>query len=107
MFDDSCRLCAAIASAIAARDVHGEIALVAASEALFVLTRFAVDPRAARKDVWFLVPGEPPVRGVAVLAPLAHRLPRWRRVAPALRFRPVALLVTGMWLLLKALRHEL
>jgi hypothetical protein len=76
-------------------------------EAVFQLARAGVGAGQARRDVWFLVPDAAPVHGVAVLGPIARRLPRWRRLAPLLRARPIAMIFAGLWLLLKQLRHEL
>jgi hypothetical protein len=77
------------------------------SEAVFLLARAGIDREAAQRDVWFLASDRAPVRGVAVLAPIARRLPRWRRLAPLLGIRLIALVFAGLWLLLKQLRHEL
>jgi hypothetical protein len=76
-------------------------------EAVFQLARAGIDGGQARRDVWLLVPGSSPVRGVAVLGPIARRLPRWRRVAPLLAARPIAMMFAFLWLLLKQFRHEL
>jgi hypothetical protein len=76
-------------------------------EAVFQLARAGIDGDRARRDVWFFAPGSPPVRGVAVLGPIARRLPRWRRLAPLLGVRPIAIMFAVLWLLLKQFRHEL
>jgi hypothetical protein len=76
-------------------------------EAVFELARAGIDGSQARRDVWLLAPGSPPVRGVAVLGPIARRLPRWRRLAPVLALRPIAIVFAVLWLLLKQFRHEL
>jgi predicted DCC family thiol-disulfide oxidoreductase YuxK len=107
VFDDDCPLCSAVARTIEGRNADGLIALVPFSEAVFQLARAGIASGAARRDVWFLVPDGPAVRGVAVLAPIARRLPRWRRLAPVLGIRPVAMIFAGLWILLKQFRHEL
>ncbi len=107
IYDDGCAFCRAVAAAIRLRDRARRLRLVPATTAAPALAAAGLNPEAARREVWFLSPDGRSCSGAAVLAPIARALPRWRRIAPLLEFRIVALLVAGLWILLKQFRHEL
>jgi predicted DCC family thiol-disulfide oxidoreductase YuxK len=102
VYDDQCGICRGIAAAIARRDRAARIRLVPRS------CEAAAGPPgiSAPSDVWLVDQAGTIKHGLAVVAPLLAALPRWRLVAPLLRFGPLAALLAFGWLLLRQLRHE-
>jgi predicted DCC family thiol-disulfide oxidoreductase YuxK len=97
VYDDGCSLCRGVVSWVRARDVHGSLTfLPCASPELGRLAPGVTREQCERAMVVSLPDGSTR-SGAAAVPEILARLPRWRMVAPVLRWAPLRPLARALY----------